>query len=81
MSEHVNLYKKLVEQLPIEAVDPKKGMSKAQLEETIKNTSKNVVRKAKHISCAKKAQKLVRSIANTARKHMAQISGRWFISM
>jgi hypothetical protein len=80
MSDHVHLYKRLVSTLPNEAIDPKVGMAKAQLEEIIKISSRKVVKEAPHVSCAKKAQKLVRSIAQTARKHMKQISGRWFIA-
>ncbi len=80
MSDHVHLYKRLVSTLPKEAVDPKVGMAKSQLEEVIKASSREVVKEARHISCAKKAQKLMRSIAHTARKHMKQISGRWFIA-
>jgi hypothetical protein len=80
MSEHVQLYSKLIEGMPREALDPKVGMPKPKLEEAIKQTSRDVVKSAKHISCAKKARKLVKSLAHNAFKHMRQISGRWFIS-
>ncbi len=80
MSDHVHLYNRLVSSLPKEAVDPKIGMSKPQLEEVIKTSSKAVVKKARHVSCAKKAQDLMQALERTARKHMRQISGRWFIS-
>jgi len=80
MSDHVQLYGKLVASLPEEALDPKVGVSKPKLEELIKHHSHDVVKEARHISCAKKARKLMRSIAQTAHKHMKQISGRWFIS-
>jgi hypothetical protein len=80
MSDHVHLYGKLVESLPKEALDPKVGVSKPKLEELIKHHSHDVVKEAKHISCAKKARKLMRSISHTAHKRMKQVSGRWFIS-
>jgi hypothetical protein len=81
--QHKELFNEMFHRLPAKAQDPNAGIKKEVLKEEIEKNAREVVRGAKHITCARKARALINAIKATAWKKLKRSSETqlWYLSI